>query len=58
MSPTAQSLWEALKRQACVHPETAARIVTLSPGEFERAFVEWAADKRIEQNPVLQHAAD
>jgi hypothetical protein len=47
MTDVAASLWMALKVQACVHPETAARIVTLSPAEFERAFTAWSADKVI-----------
>ena len=31
-------IWEALKQQACVHPDTAARIVTLNKVDVDNAI--------------------
>ncbi len=36
-------IWEALKEQACVHPKTAARIVSLNKADVDNAIKETPA---------------
>ena len=59
MSQLSDSLWMELKKQACVHPETAVMIVTLSKRDFEKAFEQWIyneEDKVFDSLNKLQNA--
>ena len=47
-------IWEALKEQACVHPDTAARIVTLNKVDVDNAIKETPALLNLCDTPNQQ----